>query len=62
MQAGDSKKINLPPAEAYGEYNDNLLYSVPKDQVPTDLNAEVGLPDYYSGRRMPGSCSCCGSK
>ena len=42
MQAGDSKKINLPPAQAYGEYNDNLLHNVPTDQVPADLNAEVG--------------------
>ncbi len=42
MGVGDSKKINIVPAEAYGEYNEDLLHKVPKDQVPADLKAEVG--------------------
>lgn len=42
MSIGDKKTIEIPCAEAYGEYRDDLAQDVPKDQFPPDLNPEVG--------------------
>ena len=42
MEVGDKKTVELPPAEAYGEKNDEMMVQVPKDQVPADISPEVG--------------------
>jgi FKBP-type peptidyl-prolyl cis-trans isomerase 2 len=34
MSEGESKTINIPCVEAYGEINDQLIAEVPKDRVP----------------------------
>jgi FKBP-type peptidyl-prolyl cis-trans isomerase 2 len=34
MSEGESKTINIPCIEAYGEVNDQLIAEVPKDRVP----------------------------
>lgn len=43
MQAEESKKINIPVAEAFGEPKEELLQEVPKAQLPQDIKPEVGL-------------------
>ncbi len=43
MEAEESKTINIPAAEAYGERKEELVQQVPKDQLPPEINPEVGL-------------------
>jgi len=43
MQVDESKTINIPVAEAYGEAKAELILEVPKSQLPPEINPEVGL-------------------
>ena len=43
MQQGEKKTVNIPAAEAYGEYEEDLLMEFPRDQFPKDLKPEVGM-------------------
>ena len=42
MEVGKKVSVNIPSAEAYGEHNKELVYKVPKTQLPDSLNPEVG--------------------
>ena len=42
MNEGDSTKISIPAAEAYGLYQEGLLAVVPRSQIPPELNIEIG--------------------
>jgi peptidylprolyl isomerase len=42
LKVGDTKKIDIKAADAYGEYTDAKVQVVPKDQFPEDLKLEVG--------------------
>ncbi|MEQ9164876.1 MAG: peptidylprolyl isomerase, partial [Fulvivirga sp.] len=42
MKVGDKKVAEIPAAEAYGEKKDDMVVSVPKAQLPPDLNPEIG--------------------
>ena len=56
MQVEESKTINIPAAEAYGEPKEELKQEVQKAQLPPEIQPEVGLqlmskaPD---GREIP---------
>lgn len=56
MAVGDTKKVEVPAAEAYGDSNPQAVQAVPRSQVPEHIPLEVGLqlqvqgPD---GRVMP---------
>lgn len=43
MQVEESKTINIPAAEAYGEMKEELKQQVPKDKLPPEIKPEVGL-------------------
>ena len=43
MEVGEKKKVLIPVAKAYGEYQNELVMTVPNEQVPPDLKLEVGL-------------------
>lgn len=43
MAVGDRKTVTIPPEKAYGERNEQLVLTVPRDQVPSDINPQVGL-------------------
>ncbi len=43
MQVGDSKKIHIPCADAYGERLEELVHVVPMDQLPQDVEVEIGM-------------------
>lgn len=43
MAIGDKKTVTIPPDKAYGERNEQLVITVPRDQVPSDINPQVGL-------------------
>lgn len=40
---GDSFSAVIPPEEAYGEYNNELVIVVPKNQFDTDVEIEPGM-------------------
>ena len=42
MEVGDSKTAEIPAAEAYGEARQDLIFDVPKSNLPEDLKPEVG--------------------
>jgi FKBP-type peptidyl-prolyl cis-trans isomerase SlpA len=41
MVVGDKKTVELTPEHAYGEYNDEMIQEVPKEQLPGDV--EIGM-------------------
>ena len=43
MKVGDSKDVVVPPAEGYGEYDEEAFMDVPRDQFPKDMPVEEGL-------------------
>lgn len=56
MEVGDEKEVKIEAKDAYGEPNDQLKQTVPKDQLPKDQEPQVGMvlgiatPD---GRQFP---------
>jgi len=43
MNTGDEKEIKIPPNEAYGEYDPNLVKALPKDCFPPDQDIQPGM-------------------
>ena len=43
MAVGDSKKVNIQPADAYGEHVPQMVQEVPHSALPDDLTPEVGM-------------------
>ena len=42
MEVGDKKTANLPAAEAYGEQDPEMLINIPQQDIPDEINPEVG--------------------
>lgn len=42
MSTGESKEIIVPASEAYGEYNEEAMQTVPKDQIGQSDEIQVG--------------------
>lgn len=42
MVEGESREVAIPAAEAYGERSDELVISVDREELPADLDPEVG--------------------
>lgn len=42
MAPGESKTTQIPPDQAYGPQRDELVITVEKEQIPTDLSVAVG--------------------
>lgn len=43
LEIGESTTVNIPSDEAYGEEREDLIISVPKDQLPADIAPEIGM-------------------
>ncbi|PWV45016.1 peptidylprolyl isomerase [Chitinophaga sp. S165] len=43
MKVGDKRTLNIPVEEAYGPKNDELIMEFPKENIPADLNPQVGM-------------------
>lgn len=43
MTVGEKKSVLIPMDKAYGERKEELVIRAPLDQVPPDLNPEVGM-------------------
>ena len=42
MKVGDSTTVNIPSDKAYGEYKEEMMLEIGRDQLPPDLDPEVG--------------------
>jgi len=42
MKSGDKKQVNVPAEKAYGQRNEEMVLQAPRDQVPSDIEPEVG--------------------
>jgi peptidylprolyl isomerase len=42
MQVGQVKTVTIPAEKAYGPYRDEMVVAVPREQLPADLNPEIG--------------------
>jgi len=43
MKVGDKRTLNIPVEEAYGPKNAELIMEFPKENIPAELNPEVGM-------------------
>lgn len=43
LDVGESTEVDIPSKEAYGEAREDLIISVPKDQLPDDVEPQVGM-------------------
>jgi peptidylprolyl isomerase len=42
MQVGQTKKVTIPAAEAYGTADPEMVVSVPKSKLPSGMNPKIG--------------------
>lgn len=42
MEVGESKDVIVPPADGYGEFDENAFMDVPRKVFPTDIPVEEG--------------------
>lgn len=43
MTLGDKKTINIPAAEAYGEWSEENVIEFPKENIPAEMQLEIGM-------------------
>lgn len=57
MEQGDSTTVNIPTDEAYGERRDDLELEVAKNELPDNIEPEVGMQlqmqQQESGQAVP---------
>ena len=41
--AGDSVTVEIPPEDGYGEPNEQLVFQVRKEQIPSNVELEAGI-------------------
>ncbi len=44
MEVGETKKARIEVEDAYGERRDDLVLEVPREQLPDELDVDVGTP------------------
>jgi peptidylprolyl isomerase len=49
MASGEKKTVTIPAAEAFGEYDDDMVFIVPRSELPADLKPAVGDELLLSG-------------
>ena len=42
MSVGDTKTVNGPATQAYGQADPNARQSIPREQIPADIPVEIG--------------------
>ena len=43
MAVGETKSVDIPCVEAYGEMNDEMVGQIPRADLPEDIEPEVGM-------------------
>lgn len=57
MEVGENREAELQPDEAYGERDEELVFPVPRNQLPEGFDPEVGdevAVEIEDGREVPG--------
>ena len=44
MEVGESKDITIPPEEAYGAKNEQLVLEIERNNLPDHITPDVGMP------------------
>jgi peptidylprolyl isomerase len=42
MAVGETREVRIPPEDAYGPWESDLVRSMPRSRLPPDLDLEVG--------------------
>ncbi|MSU91139.1 peptidylprolyl isomerase [Rhodobacteraceae bacterium 2CG4] len=42
MEVGEERSVTVPPADAYGERDDKLVQSVPRETIPDNIPTDPG--------------------
>ncbi len=42
MKTGEKKNVQIPADKAYGQRNEEMVITAPREQVPADIKPEVG--------------------
>lgn len=50
-ELGDRFVVDIPCDEAYGPVNNDLIFTVPRDKVPSHIPAKVGTPIQLSNEQ-----------
>lgn len=56
MEPGDTKTEELAPDEAYGQHREDMIMELERDQIPDDVDPEVGQQlqlRMQNGQRVP---------
>lgn len=56
MTVGENKTTNIPSEEGYGAKDENMIFTVPKDQLPPEIKPEEGMQlsmQHPSGQNIP---------
>ncbi len=43
LDKGDKKELVIPPEEAYGQYSEEKILHIPKEDLPGDVEPEKGM-------------------
>ena len=43
LSVGEKVTTNIPSKEAYGEYNSDMVLQIPNNQLPPELDAQIGM-------------------
>jgi FKBP-type peptidyl-prolyl cis-trans isomerase 2 len=49
MSVGEAKTVTIPADQAYGPRHDQLIDSVPREAIPTDIDLEPGMVLHAQG-------------
>lgn len=49
LEVGETKTVHIPAADAYGEYNEELIQKIPVSQIPNGDQLPVGQTIYMQG-------------
>jgi FKBP-type peptidyl-prolyl cis-trans isomerase 2 len=53
LEAGETKTIEIEPADGYGEFRDDLMAEVPKANVPENVEVGAQLQTQIQGQPVP---------
>lgn len=43
MKVGENKRVDIPHLYAYGPYNEMMIFEFDRDQLPQDMEPEIGM-------------------
>jgi peptidylprolyl isomerase len=53
MKVGETKTVNIPPDQAYGESDPQMVHDVPRAEIPDTITVEVGAVLHANSQSGP---------